>query len=239
MSNTDYNHRVKPLLKIAAVCSFLGATTTALLIFLPNPEAADFEARVLLYQNPLHLSKLWILFIHPQVNFLASVGIAFLLFRKYSWQIVIGTLFLLLWAFTEMSQQALLIDALNQMWRPGYMTADDEAVKEMFRTLMTAAVGISDSKYFLVVYGFGLGSFIYGLAFVQEDGLPKWIGISLLFIGTLSLLSFARYYLGATSLNGVVNWCYEWVYSYLQPLVRVAIGVWILHEAGSRKVLTD
>ncbi len=234
MSNTDYNYRAKALLKIAAVCSFLGATTTALLIFLPNPEAADFEARVLLYQNPQYLSKLWILFVHPQVNFLASIGIAFLLFRKYPWQMVIGTLFLLLWAFTEMSQQALLIDALNQMWRPGYVNADGEAMKEMFRTLMTAAGGISDSKYFLVVYGFGLGSLIYGLAFVQESGLPKWIGISLLFIGTLSLLSFARYYLDATSLNGIVNWCYEWLYSYLQPLVRVAIGVWILQEAGSR-----
>ena len=103
-------------LKVAAICSFLGALTTALLIFLPNPEAIDFESRTLLYQNKLYLGKLWILFVHPQVNIIASLGIAWLLFKRYPLQIILGTLFLLIWAYTEMSQQALLIDSLNQIW---------------------------------------------------------------------------------------------------------------------------
>jgi len=217
-------------LKMTAICSFLGALTTILLIFLPNPEASDFESRVLLHDNTLYLSKLWILFIHPQVNLLGALGIAYLLFKKYPLQIVFGTLFLLVWAYTEMSQQALLIDTLNQIWRPGYQHADDEVSKQMFTTLIKAANGISDSKYFLVIYGFGIGSFLYGLALVNEKRLGKWIGISLLFIGILSLSSFLRYYLGISSLNGIVNWSYEWIYSYLQPLVRIAIGIWILKD---------
>ena len=61
------------LVKVAGVCSFLGAVTTALLIFLPNPEAADFQAQAELAHNSLYLAKLWILFLHPQVNLIASL----------------------------------------------------------------------------------------------------------------------------------------------------------------------
>nr|WP_298996051.1 hypothetical protein [uncultured Allomuricauda sp.] len=214
-------------LKLAGICSMLGAITTSLLIFLPNPIASDFESQTLLFENKLYLSKLWILFIHPQVNIIASLGIAYLLLRKYPAQMIIGSLFLLVWAYTEMSQQSLLIDTLNQIWRPNYVNAESEITKNMFKSLINAANGISDSKYFLVIYGFGLGSLIYGTALIQENGLGKWIGGSLLFIGILSLCSFLRYYLGITFLNAPVNWTYEWVYPYLQPLVRIAIGIWI------------
>lgn len=221
-------------LHIAAICSFLGALTTALLMFLPNPEAGDFETRTLLYNNGLYLGKLWILFIHPQVNIIASLGIAYILWRKNPFQIIIGTLFLLVWAYTEMSQQALLIDALNQIWRPGYIEADDEVTKNMYETLIKTAAGISDSNYFLVIYGFGIGTLLYGLAFIKSQGLSKWIGISLIFIGILSLLSFLRYYVGLSFLNDIVDWAYTYIYTYLQPMVRIAIGVWVFKKIKSQ-----
>ena len=217
-------------LKFAAICSFVGALTTALLIFLPSPEAIDFESRTLLYQNNLYLSKLWILFIHPQVNIIGSLGIAYLLFKKYPLHIIIGTLFLLIWAFTETSQQALLIDTLNQIWRPGYIAAEDEVSKNVFSTLIKGANGISDSKYFLVIYGFGLGSLLYGFALRRQEKLGKIIGYSLIFIGLLSLSSFGRYYLNLDFLNPIVDWSYTWIYPYLQPLVRIAIGLWIFDQ---------
>lgn len=226
MNNTKY----KSFLKLAGICSFLGAITTCLLIFLPNPVTSDFESQTLLYKNKLYLTKLWILFIHPQVNMIASLGIAYLLLRKYPIQMIVGSLFLLVWAYTEMSQQSLLIDALNQIWRPNYIDAESEITKNMFKSLINAANGISDSKYFLVIYSFGLGSLIYGAALIQENGLGRWIGASLIFIGILSLCSFLRYYLGVASLNKPVDWAYEWVYSYLQPIVRIAIGIWIIKK---------
>ena len=224
----------RPFIRLTAICSLLGALTTALLLFLPNPAAPDFESQVLLSKNGMYMAKLWILFLHPQVNLLASFGIAFLLFRKYPLQIVVGTLFLTLWAFSEMTQQGLLIDALNQIWRPGYLGAEEETNRETFRVLIEGAKGLSDSKYFLVIYGFGLGSLLFGLAFVQENGMAKWIGWALLFIGILSLSSFARYYLEVSLLNVPVNWSYKYIYPYLQPLVRIAIGIWIFLEINKR-----
>ena len=217
-------------LKISAICSLLGAITTALLLFLPNPASTDFESRALLHQNYLYLSKLWILFIHPQVNFIASLGVAIILFKKYPARMILGTLFLFIWAFTELGQQALLIDALNQLWRPGYLGAEDEVTKNMFTTLITATGGLSDSKYFVVIYGFGLGSLFYGLALMNIAGYAKWIGYSLIFIGVLSLSSFGRYYLGLSFLNGFADFSYTYIYPYLQPLVRIAIGVWIFQS---------
>jgi hypothetical protein len=219
--------KLSKFLIAAGVCSLLGALTTGLLLFLPAVEALDFDSRVQLYQNNLYLTKLWILFFHPQFNTIASFGICVLLFRKYPLQIIPGTLFILVWFFSEMAQQAFLIDALNQMWRPGYVEATDEINQDINRTLIHGATGLSDSKYFLVLYGFGLGSLLYGLAFIQEQKVAKWIGLALIFIGILSLFSFLRYYLGMNFLSPYVDWTYSWIYPYLQPLVRIGIAFWI------------
>ena len=124
-----------------------------------------------------------------------------------------------------------MIDALNQIWRPGYLQAENEILKSEFSTLIKVAHGLSDSKYFLVIYGFGIGSLLYGVAFIGEDGLGSWIGFALIFIGILSLASFGRYYLEMNFLNGIVNWTYRWIYPLLQPLVRIGIGIWILAES--------
>ncbi len=221
---------IKEFLKFTAYCSFLGAITTALLIFLPKTPTNGFEESVFLYENKLYLSKLWILFLHPQFNFIASLGVAMIFYKKYPLQIVLGTLFFAIWAYTEISQQALLIDALNQFWRPTYASSDSEQTRTLFKTLITAASGLSDSKYFLVIYGFGLGSLLYGIALIHESSLAKWIGFSLVFIGILSVLSFIRYYLGADFLSPLVDWSYTWMYPYLQPIVRVAIGVLIFNK---------
>jgi len=226
-------------LKIAAICSFLGASTTALLIFLPNPEVTDLASRAMLHQNNLYQFKLWLLFIHPQFNIIASLGIALLLFRKFPARILIGTLFLCIWAYTEMSQQALLIDSLNQIWRPGYLAAEDPVARSNYSTLIEVANGISDSKYFMVIYAFGIGSLLYGTAMINLHGLGKYLGYSLAFIGILSLLSFARYYLNLDFLNPFVDWSYTYIYPYLQPLVRIGIGIWILKNMTTEKFVTQ
>ena len=213
---------------IAATCSFLGAFTTLLLIFLPVPQAEGFQHSILLYKDSLYTWKLWILFLHPQFNFIASLGVAFLLWRKYPAEIVIGSFFLLVWAYTEMSQQVLLIDALNNYWRPGFLAADESMSRNIYLTLIKGSDAISDSQYFLLLYGFGLGSLLYGLALVRENSWVKWIGTALIFIGVLSLCSFLRYYLGLEQLAPIVDWLYKWVYSFLQPLVRLALGAWLL-----------
>jgi hypothetical protein len=223
--------KAEKYLRLAAVCSVLGAITTILLIYLPNPVAEDFEAMVLLHQSNLHLAKLWILFLHPQFNSLAVMGITVLLLKRYPVTIIPGTLFILVWAISEMAQQAYMIDAVNQLWRPGYLQAADEATRQALYTQLVGAEAIRDSLYFLVIYGFGLGTLLFGLALRKTDHLGSWIGVTFIFIGILSISSFARYYLGMDFLTGPVDRIYDWIYPVLQPAVRIALGVWLWRQA--------
>ena len=220
-------------LRLAAVCSVLGAITTILLIYLPNPVAEDFEAMVLLHQSSLHLAKLWILFLHPQFNSLAVLGITVLLIKRYPVTIIPGTFFILVWAFSEMAQQAYMIDAVNQLWRPGYLQAVDEATRQALYSQLVGAEAIRDSLYFLVIYGFGLGTLLFGLALRKTDRFGSWIGGAFIFIGILSISSFARYYLGMDFLTGPVDRVYDWIYPVLQPAVRIALGVWLWRQAAT------
>ena len=220
-------------LRLAAVCSVLGAMTTALLIFLPNPVAEGFEANVLLHQNRMHITKLWILFLHPQVNTLAVLGITALLIRKFPATIIPGTFFILVWAFAEMAQQAFMIDAVNQFWRPEFLQAANEAEKAALYSELAGVAAIRDSMYFLVIYGFGLGSLLLGLALYQEGNLARWLGYAFIFIGILSLASFIRYYLGMEVLGPLADLVYDWVYPVLQPGVRVALGIWLWTRVAS------
>ena len=187
----------------------------------------DPQNSILLYKDDLYIAKLWILFFHPQFNFIAALGIAVVLIKKYPLEIVVGTFFLLVWTVTEMTQQALLIDALNQYWRPAYMAAQDQMGRDIYLALIKGTDALSDSKYFVLLYGFAMGSVFYGIAMTREKGISRWLGIAYLFIGVLSLCAFSSYYLGAAYLSDPVAWCYEWIYPYLQPLVRIAVAAWL------------
>jgi len=224
---------MKNYLKTAAVCSLLGAITTALLIFLPATPASTFDDQVLLSGNPIYMSKLWVLFLHPQLNVIAVSGIAVLLFRKAQGLVIIGTFFFLIWAVTEAAQQAFMIDAVNQIWRAGYSVAEDERMRQAFYNNLIGSIGLRDSMYFLLLYAFGMGSLFYGFACLRGETLGKWIGGSFLFFGLLSLVSFVRYYAGGEAFSGIVDWSYAWIYAWLQPLARAATGYWLWKEAAN------
>lgn len=223
--------RLNKFLKVASICSFLGAITTILLIYLPNPSAAGLEAQAALHTNNLYMAKLWILFLHPQFNVLAVMGIAALFINKYPEFIIPGTLAILVWGFTEMMQQAFMIDTVNQIWRPEFLTEPDGIQKTTVETKLSAVSGIWDFMYFLIIFGFGLGTLLMGLVLIKSDQLARWIGLGFIFIGILSLSSFLRYYVGLSFLSKPVDWVYTWIYGVLQPLVRIALGIWLWRKA--------
>ncbi len=219
--------KLNKFLKLASICSFLGAITTILLIYLPNPSTESLEAQAALHSNNLYIGKLWILFMHPQFNVIAVMGIAVLFIKKYPEYIIPGTLAILVWGFTEMMQQAFMIDTVNQIWRPGFLNEVDGIQKSAMQSNLSAVNGIWDFMYFLIIFGFGLGTLLMGLALIRSDQLACWIGFGFIFIGILSLSSFLRYYVGLTFLSKPVDWVYTWIYGVLQPLVRIVLGVWL------------
>lgn len=221
------------LTKIGAVCSVASAITTATLMYGPNPPVADtFEATQALHADTLYMMKKWVLFLHPQFAFIAAVATAFLTFRKAPTATITGLIFLWIWAYTEMSQQAYLIDALNQYWRPAFQTATSED-KQVWTTLIKGSTAVSDSYYFLLIYGFALGSFIFGFALQKQKGAGLIIGPVTSLIGLMSLMAFLSYYAGFSFLSGIVSNWYEWLYGPLQISVRLGLGWW-LYYAGRK-----
>ena len=218
-------------LRVGAVCSLLSAVTTSVLIFGPNPPAPDgFDALQTLHENSLHLYKKWVLFLHPQGAFIAALAAGSLIAKRSPALVVIALFYYAIWTITEITQQAYLIDALNQMWRPAYLAAgvDDQA---QWQTLIVGLRGISDSQYFVLLFGFSIGSILMGLAFIREPGTAKVIGYINLAIGFMSLLAFTRYYLGFSGAGSFVQGWYTWLYPTVQIGVRLLLGWWLFQQS--------
>lgn len=225
---------MEKFLKVAAVCSVLGAITTALLIFLPIAQATSFESQVILYSDSLYTGRLWVFFFHPQFNLLATLGLGVLLYKKTPGLVISGVLFMMIWAVTEAAQQAFIIDAVNQIWRTTYADTEDETLKQVLKTNLIGSYGFQDSMYFLLLYCFGVGSILMGLALCKSDKWGRWIGFTFLFFGVLSLASFVRYYAGVSMLSEMIDACYAWIYTWLQPLARLCVGIWLWKAACSK-----
>lgn len=219
-------------LHAGAVLSAFSALTTAILMYGPNAPAADgFDAVQGLHQNGLYLYKKWILFLHPQFAFLAALAAGFALFRDRAFLVVAALFYLGMWAFTEVSQQAYIIDALNQMWRPAYLAADAEN-RELWRTLITGMNGISDSQYFVVIFAFGVGTVLLGFAFTGRGALAMFLRYGMIVIGIMSLVAFLSYYAGLSGAGSTVGVWYSYIYGPLQIAIRLALALWLWRAAS-------
>jgi len=155
--------------------------------------------------------------------------------KKHPEYVIPGTFFMLVWAFAEMGQQAFMIDTVNQIWRPAFLNETDAIQKGVVESQLSGVNGIWDFMYFLIIYGFGLGTLLLGLALMQAEPFARWIGGTFVFIGILSFLSFIRYYIGLSFLSQPVDWIYEWIYPALQPAVRIALGIWLWKQIKNKK----
>jgi hypothetical protein len=219
------------LIKLSAICAILGSITTLVLVLIPAPEATTFDEKVMLYQNPQYMGKLWIFFFHPQLNLVALLGVVVLLYKTKPELVLPGFLFVAIWAITEAAQQAFSIDAVNLYWRTGYVKETDEIVRTAYRNNLIGSEAIRDSMYFLLLYAYGIGSTLIGLALLKETSIARISALGFLFFGALSLIAFAGYYGGLVIVNSTVNFSFDWIYPVVQPISRCLLGVWLWKSA--------
>lgn len=219
--------------KVAAVCSMIGALTTLVLVLLEPPAAKGFEASVSLHTNKIYMSQLWIFFFHPQLNVMAGLGIAVLLYRKRPALVIPGLLFLMIWGITESAQKAFTIDAVNQYWRAQYSVETDPTLKSIYHGQLIGSEAISDSMYFLLLYCFGVGATLLGCSLLRESRLARATGAASIFFGVLSICAFLRWYAGATIFSTPIEFSFRWIYPVLQPAARFALGIWLWQQSGS------
>jgi len=232
----------KSFLRTGALFSVLSAVTTTVLIFGPDPATpSGFDAVQALHANALHIYKKWILFLHPQFAFIAALAAGSLIAKRSPALVTIALFYFAIWTITEVTQQAYLIDALNQIWRPAYLAAAGEG-QTQWRTLITGMQGISDSQYFVLLFGFSIGSILMGIAFAKERGTAKVIGYINCTIGFMSLLAFTSYYTALSGTGGIIGGWYTWIYPPVQIGVRLLLAWWLFQQSNqlmSQRAVTD
>ena len=209
--------------RTAALCSWLSAVTTLLLIFLPSwyLPAEGFEGRMARVHDPAYVLRSWVYLLHPFLVLMAALGVAMRMRRVAPGPVLVGSLGFLLWAFTEAAQQTLTLFAFDR-WRAAYPLAD-EALKTQMRAQVAIYDGLWDALFVLLLLGFAIGNLLFGVALLRQGGFTRLVGGFFLaaFLLTLSILAGEVFGL---SLPGPLN---AWAYPAIQPLGRLLIGVWL------------
>ena len=209
--------------RAAAICSFVSAVTTLLLIFLPKiyGPAASIDARVALIHHPLYQLRAWAYFFHPFFTLTAALGVALALRYSAPGRMVTGFLGFLIWAFTEAAQQALSL-TVYQRWAAAYPQADT-AGREILRLQIAAYDNLWDAMFLLLLVAFCAANILYATATIHGRGLTHLL--SIFYFGAAFLtLSIISNELGGPSLPSRLE---GWIYPLLQPAARFSIGLWL------------
>jgi hypothetical protein len=211
-----------------ALCSFLSAVTTLLLIYLPDfyRPAEGFEGRMARVDDPAYVLRSWVYLVHPFITFAAALGVGLRMRALRSAAAVIGLAGFALWACTEAGQQTLTLFAFDK-WRAAYFAAD-EATRAIIRTNASMYDGLWDALYFLLLIGFAIGNLSLGIALAGAGrGVTRLVGI----------FFFAAFALTLTYITGELQWgalpepLATWSYPTIQPLGRALIGLWLWSAA--------
>lgn len=215
-----------PFFRTAAVCSWLSAITTLMLIFLPDWFAPgdSFEARMARVHDPAYVLRSYAYLLHPFLVMTAALAVAARLRQVAAAWVVPGLLAYLLWGATEAAQQTLTLFAFDP-WREAWL-AGDAAVRSTMELRTALYDGLWNAMYVLLILGFFIGNALYGAALVRFTGLSRVLGV---FYGLAALLT-GFIILREFGLPSVPARLEEWMYPTVQPLGRALIGVWLWRE---------
>lgn len=221
------------LIFIAGICAMLSAITTLLLEYLPVPAATDFESRVRLVESGAYMASKWALFFHPQFTLMSFIGVAILFYRKLPEIVIPGLLFAGIWAVTEATQQALVIDGINQILRSGYLATSDPSLLSEYKTGLRSLSAISDSLFFLLLYAVGIAYLLFGIALLKTEHRSLILAAGMLFLASTSFISFFSYYVTALpTLTSLTDFLFTYGYPYLAPVFRAYFGFWLIKKSG-------
>ena len=165
-------------LRFASICAFATALTTVAIHLLPRlwADSNTFELQVELRNNPIYITRLWIVLAHCWLVIISMWATGALLFRNKPHLAAIGFTGFLLFAFTETLRTSLVLFALNRSWRQAYAVAQSENMREFFRNTITAFLGVNDALFFIFFAAFNIGLLCYGLALIKSTGWERRLG---------------------------------------------------------------
>ena len=209
--------------RTAAVCSFVSAVTTLLLILLPKiyGPAGSIDERMALVQHPWYQLRAWAYLLHPFVTLAAALGVGIALRRVSPGAVAGGFLGFLLWGFTEAGQQTLTLTTFHR-WAATYLQAY-ASERQFIKGQLATYDALWDAMFLLLLIGFFVGNFLYGFATIRGRGLTRLLGIFYFAAALLTAIGIVGELRGPILPAAAVTW----FYLLLQPLARATIGLWL------------
>jgi hypothetical protein len=219
-------------IRFGAICSVLLAATTFLLWLLPRfvEPAATFEARLALADNPFHMGRLWVNFIHMFFALGACLAIHAVLREKARGFAALGMSIFFIWVLVELLALSINIFGVNMMWRAGYAAATPEQ-QAIYKTLLTWWPGAWDGLYFLLGLAYLLGSLVFGSLAVVQKGFTRLVGALILLGAPIS----AGFLIGGYGGPAWPETIAGAIYPVVQPLARLITGVWLWKMAPAAR----
>ncbi len=212
---------VDAALRTGAVLAAASAVSTFLLWLLPRfvGTPADFVAMIALHENPWHLARLWVNFVHNWIALFAYMTMGYVLARRAPGWTAAGLAAFAIWAVVELVGIAVSIFAVNGSWRARYRGAD-VLEQASLRLLLDGWDAVWDAMFFVLLIAFLIGSLCYGLAAIRGTGFERLLGALLLAAVPLTGLIIAGGYANVSWAGAIASA----VYPVLQPASRLVMG---------------
>lgn len=221
-TNTPYDK----FLVVAIVCCFLSVLTTlGIHSNLFDLGELSFDDRIRLFENSKYIANRFWIIIHCLFVLIAMLGFLLIQFKKSRGFTILGFVFFAVFSFTEIFRQMFVFFYMNNL-RRSYLETDNEAMHEIIQVNIDHAGLIGYALFGLFIVAFALGNICYGISLLGGNKMDRILAYLLLVWGFGNLLAFGNEFWTSESVGHFVEY-FSIIY---QPIMRVLVGLWMLHK---------
>jgi hypothetical protein len=218
----------KAFFRFAAIATIGTALTTIVVHAVPNlfAEYDTFLERVELRNNPIYITRFWLVLLHCALVVTSMYAIGIRKLRAAPVLIPLGFLSFVLFAFTEWFRTAIGIFALNRTWRNAYAVTSEETVRQFTENYIHAFSGFNDALFFIFYTAFLAGCVCYGFAYKNGTGSERKIAWLFLIWSATGIPSWLDEIFQTN-----LAWYVSWMGWYYQCVARAILGIWLWKTA--------
>ncbi|MFD0861819.1 hypothetical protein ACFQ1M_06340 [Sungkyunkwania multivorans] len=220
--NTQY----RSFLWLAIICCLLSViTTVGIHSSLFDLGDLSAEERIRLFENSTYMmTRFWII-AHCLFVLISMLGFLFIQYKKSPGFTVLGFVFFAVFSFTEIFRQMFVLFYMNNL-RRSYLETDDIAVQQMIQINIDHAGLIGYALFGLFIVAFALGNIFYGISLLNNSRLDRILAYLLLVWGVGNLIAFGNEFWMSETVGQSIE-LFSIIY---QPIMRLLIGLWMLHK---------
>ncbi|MEL7124236.1 MAG: hypothetical protein AAFO07_32675 [Bacteroidota bacterium] len=214
---------IRSFIQIASFCCLLSVLTTiGIHSDLFNLGALNFEARLLLFENPKYLlNRFWII-VHCLLVLLSMLGVFLIGFKKKPATAILGYTFFSVFVFAEIFRQMFVLFYLNNL-RKLYLETTDQTIQTILSEEINHASLLGYSLFGLFIVAFALGNVCYAFCIYNSNKFDKILSVLLFVWGIGNLIAFANEFIQVEVIYKVLKH-FNIIY---QPLMRISLAIWL------------